>query len=240
MLLGRMRMTVDVRGVDRMQRELEHMSKRSVPFAARDTVNGLAFETRRVWGLEMQRALTLRNRYTQSRAIVEKATTLRIDAMQARLGHVEDYVRRLEEGEGERASGSARAIPTEHAAGQAKGTLGAGRKRLVRKPNYVAALGKMPRPRAGYGRKARNAAAVRAAQASPTKVALLDLGKRKGLYRVTGKGKRARIRKLYDLSKRSTPRPKLNLLSKALTKAYALAPHIAHKALTRQLERLGP
>lgn len=223
-----------------MQRELEQMSKRSVPFAMRDTVNGMAFEGRRLWGLEMQRALTLRNRYTQSRALVQKATSLRKDAIEARLGHVEPYMRTLEDGGRERAAKQFRPIPTEHAAGQAKGSLTGGRKRPVRRANVITTLGSLKGARrSGLGRKAQNAHAVRHAIKSGKKLALLDLGKRKGIYRVEGSLKRPRIRKLYDLSKRSTPVPKTPTLQPTLTKVRVLAPHIAHRALVRQFERLG-
>lgn len=231
---------VDVRGVDQMQRELQQMSARGVPFAARDTVNGMAFEGRRLWGLEMQRALTLRNRYTQSRALVEKATTLRMSAMQARLGHPEEYMRQLEHGGRERAAKQFRPIPTEHAAGQAKGSLSGGRRRPVRRANVITTLGSLKAARrSGLGRRAQNAHAVRHALKSGKRLALLDLGKRKGIYRVEGSPKRARIRKLYDLTKRSTPVPKTPTLQPALAKVYVLAPGIAHRALAHQLERLG-
>lgn len=223
-----------------MQRSLETMSKRSVPFAVRDTLNGLAFEARRRWGLEMQRELTLRNRYTQRMALVDKATSLRISTMQARLGHPEEYMRQLEQGGRERAAKQRRPIPTEVAAGQAQGSLSGGRKRAVRRPNIITRLGALKGgKRSGLGRKAQNAHAIRHAIKSGKRLALLDLGKRQGIYRVAGSYKRARIRKLYDLTKRSTPIPKRPTLQRALAKAYVLAPHIAHRALVRQFERLG-
>lgn len=223
-----------------MQRELQQMSKRSVPFAARETVNKLAFEGRRLWGLEMQRALTLRNRYTQSRALVEPARTLRMSEMEARLGHTEPYMRTLEDGGREQAAKQYRPIPTEHAAGQAQGSLTGGRKRPVRRANVITTLGSLKGARrAGLGRKAQNAHAVRHAIKSGKRLALLDLGKRKGIYRVEGSLKRPRIRKLYDLSKRSTPVPKTPTLQRALSKVHVLAPGIAHRALVRQFERLG-
>src|SRR5262245_39578865 len=124
---------IEFRGLDEMQRELERIAKRAVPYAARETLNGLAFAGRRIWQDEMASSLTLRNAFTQRRALVERATGSRMTDMQATLGHTEDYMRRLELGQGERAKRTGLPIPTETAAGQAKGSLPGGRKRAVRR-----------------------------------------------------------------------------------------------------------
>ena len=113
---------VTVKGLAEMQRTLETVAKRSVPFAARDTVNTLAFRARGLWQEQMSADLTLRNRFTARQARVEKARTLRVDAMEAKLGHTEPYMANLEFGKPERAAKRWRPIPTEVAAGPAKGS----------------------------------------------------------------------------------------------------------------------
>lgn len=224
-----------------MQRQLGQIAKRSVPFAARELVNSLAFEGRRVWQQEMASELVLRNAYTGRRALVERALTLDMRRMEAKLGHVEPYMRRVEFGEPEQAAHEWRPIPTESAAGQARGSLAGGRKRPVRPSNVITKLGKLAgRGSAGRPRKAANARAVREAIKSGRKLALLDFGRRKGIYRVSGSLERkAKLTKLYDLSRRTTPRKRVPTLERTLAKVRLIAPSIAHRVLTRQLQRAG-
>jgi hypothetical protein len=230
-------LSIELRGLDKMQRDLETMAKRAVPQAARETLNGLAFAGRKIWQEEMRATLTLRNQYTERRALVERATGYKMREMQAVLGHTEDYMRRLEAGIGESAKRSGVAIPTEVASGQAVGSLPAGRKRAVRKSMVIRTLGKLKRQPNSIPRKARNARAVREAIKSGSKLAHLELDRRKGIYKIMGGRKRPKIRKLYDLSRRSIPLRRIPTLQRTLDKTLQQGPAIAHAALLRQLKR---
>lgn len=222
-----------------MQRELETLAKRSVPFAARETVNNLAWAGRAAWQEEMARSLTLRNRFTASRALVDPARTLRLSAMEARLGHTEPYMELLETGKPERAAKRYRPIPTEVAAGQAIGSLPGGRKRAVRPSAIITRLGSLKVSGGKFrSRKANNARAIRGAISSGRRLALLDLGRRKGIYRVMGGKRRPRIVKLYDLTRRKTAVPRTPTLQRALERALEQGPRIAYMALARQLVRI--
>lgn len=230
---------IEIRGLDAMQRELEQLAKRSIPYAARETVNGLAFAGRKIWQEQMAESLTLRNAFTQRRALVERATGSRMSDLQATLGHTEDYMRRLEQGIGERARRGGLAIPTEAAAGQAKGSLPAGRKRAVRPSLVIRVLGKIKRQSSSMPRKARNARAVREAIKNGSRLAYLELDRRRGIYKIMGGRKRPQIRKLYDLSRRAVPLPRVPTLQRTLDLALLQGPDIALAALQRQLDRLG-
>ena len=221
-----------------MQRELEQLAKRGVAYAARDTVNGLAFAGRKIWQEQMASTLTLRNAFTQRRALVERATGTRMP-VEAVLGHTEDYMRRLESGIGERARRGGLAIPTETAAGQAKGSLPAGRKRAVRPSLVIRVLGKIKRQSRSMPRKARNGRAVREAISNARRLAYLELDRRRGIYKIMGGRKKPQIRKLYDLSRRSVPLPRIPTLEKTLELALLQGPTIALAALQRQLDRAG-
>lgn len=226
-------------GIDAMQRELETIAKRSVPFAARETLNGLAFAGREAWQDEMRQSLTLRNRFTERRALVDPARTLRMSSMEARLGHTEEYMRLLEEGKPARAAKRYRPIPTEIAAGQAKGSLSGGRKRAVRAAAIITRLGSLKVKGAGArSRKANNARAVRGAIRTGRRLALLDLGRGKGIYRIMGGKRRPKVVKLYDLSRRSTPKPRIPTLQRALARALSKGQAIAYAALEKQLTRV--
>lgn len=229
--------TITFRGLDELQRELEVLAKRSVPYAARETLNGLAFAGRKIWQDQMASSLTLRNPFTQRRALVERASGTRMASMQATLGHTEDYMRRLEYGIGERARRGGLAIPTEAAAGQAKGSLPAGRKRAVRPSLVIRVLGKVKRQSGSMPRKARNARAVRQALKDGTRLAYLELDRRRGIYKIMGGRKRPTIRKLYDLSRRAVPLPRIPTLQRTLDLALLQGPAIALRALQTQLNR---
>jgi hypothetical protein len=219
-----------------MERSLQSMTTRLIPRAARDTVNSLAFATREAWQDEMRQALTLRNQFTTRRALVERATTLRISAMTATVGHTEPYMALLEEGKPEPAAKRFRPIPTEVAAGQAQGSLRGGRKTRVRPGNVITRLGSLAvRGAQQRGRKANNARAIRGAIRSGKRLALLDLGRGKGIYRVKGSRKRAKLVKLYDLSRRATPKPRIPTLERAVERAAKRGPALALAAVERQL-----
>lgn len=228
-------------GVDEMQRQLETIAKRSVPFAARETLNSLAFAGREAWQDEMRRSLTLRNRFTERRALVERCSrTLRMSNMEARLGHTEEYMRLLEEGKPERAAKRFRAIPTEAAAGQSRGSLSGGRVKAVRPKNIITHLGSLKVKGAkSRSRKANNARAIRGAIISGTRIALLHLGRGAGIYRVMGGKRRPKIVKLYDLTRRRTPMPRIPTLQRAIDRARSKGPAIAFAALERQLARIA-
>jgi hypothetical protein len=232
--------TVTVAGLDGMQRELGELSMRGLGYAGRETVNSLAFEGRKAWQGEMRASLTLRNRFTERRALVEPARTTRLKGMHALLGHTEPYMADLEAGGREKAAKRFRPIPTETAAGQATGSLRSGRKSAVRKANNIANLGRrIPGGQGGTrSRKARNARAIAGAIKTGRRLAYLDLGKRKGIFRIKGRGKSKEILKLYDLSHRSTRVPRIATLDRALERVRVLGPDIAHRALERQLARV--
>lgn len=227
-------------GVDEMQRQLETIAKRSVPFAARQTLNSLAFAGREAWQDEMRKSLTLRNRFTERRALVDTARSLRMSTMEARLGHTEEYMRLLEFGKPERAAKRFRAIPTEAAAGQGKGSLSGGRLKAVRPKNIITHLGSLKlRGAKARSRKANNARAIRGAIITGRRIALLDLGRGAGIYRVMGGKRRPKIVKLYDLTRRRTPMPRIPTLQRAIDRARSKGPEIAFAALERQLARIA-
>jgi hypothetical protein len=230
---------VTLAGVDEMQRELETIAQRSVPFAARETINSLAWAGRAAWQEEMARSLTLRNKFTQRRALVVPTRTLRMSAMEATLGHTEPYMALLEYGRPEKAAVHFRPIPTETAAGQAKGSLMGGRKKMVLRSAIITRLGALALKGAGSrSRKANNARAVRGALRSGRRIALLDMGKGgKGIYRVKGSKRKPEILKLYDLTQRATRMPRIPTLQRALASALTKAPAIAYAALEKQLAR---
>jgi hypothetical protein len=222
-----------------MQRELETLAKRSLPFAARELVNGLAFAGRVMWQEEMQASFILRNHWTERNVRVVPARSLRMSRMEAVLAHPEPYMRLLEDGTPQRAARRWRPIPTEIAAGQSKGSLKGGRLKAVRPKALISKLGSLRISGVSrLPRKVKNLRSVQGAIRSGRRLAKLDLGHSKGVYRIDGSKQKPRVWKLYDLSFRVTKVPRNPTLERALERVMHEAPRLAYEALSKQLARV--
>ena len=146
---------VDLQGLDEMQRALEQLSKKGLAAAARETLTQCAFQGRRIWQEQLEQTSILRNKFTQSRVLVDPARGSSLRGMEARLGHPSQYVADLEEGKGDRARGSAVPIP------ELAARTGGDKKKLVGRPNKLATIGRLAKgkPR-GSTHQARNAQAL--------------------------------------------------------------------------------
>ena len=80
----------DLRDVGNLTRGLRVAASRSLPFAARNALNTIAFEGRRVWAGKIERKFVLRNKFTVRSPRVVKAKLQRdIDRMEAELSCAE-------------------------------------------------------------------------------------------------------------------------------------------------------
>lgn len=228
--------TLDQRQVRALADGLKAANEKAVPYAVRDALNTTAFEARKEWQSQLRAKMILRNKWTVGSLRVVKATGTALRTMQSQVGSLVPYMAVQEDGGSERAKGKHGVpIPTTTAAGQS--LKAAKRTRQVTKRNWQSAIhlsGKVTgtRPR-------RNAVALRVALKSGG-VAFLDLGRRKGLFRVTGSknGKSMRIRMIWDMSRKSVltkPHPTLGPTVKVIE---GKAPAIQTAALQRQFDRL--
>jgi hypothetical protein len=234
--------TIDTSDVRKLAEALVKVSKRALPYAVRDSLNTAAFEARKEWAQQIDKAMILRNRWTEKSLRVEKATLTSFEHMQSRVGSVAAYMLTQEVGGTETSKGKHGVpIPTTAASGQTSGVGRIGprsrpRTKEVQRKNWLTAI--RLGPRLGNGRKQRNAVAIRLAAKSGG-VAFLDLGRRKGLFRVTGTKKgRFRVRMIWDLSKPSVttkPRPTLEPTIKVIEQK---APKYQEAALREQFKRL--
>jgi hypothetical protein len=222
---------VTLAGLDEMQRALEQLAKRGLATAARETLTGMAWAGRPVWQGRLAQANTLRNTFTERRVLVVPARGSSMRAMEATLGHVGEYVAELEAGKGETAKGSA--VPIAEAAAR-----GGNRKSVVRKPNKLTTIGRLPTKRPGKSMKARNAYALRKAIKGGRKLAVLEGPHSRGIFRITGR-KKLKVKKLWDISHREVTRPKRPTLQATLNDVLKLAPEIAHRAMSKQLRLVG-
>jgi hypothetical protein len=223
---------VDLSKAEQLAKDLGALHQRGIPYALRDTLNRSAFAARREWPEQMRKRMTLRNRWTERSIRVERAQGLDPNNMHAVVGSLSDYVETQEFGGVVKPRrGDHKAIPTPSAAGQSQNTRP--RTRLVRRQNWLSAIHLQSQTKGGS--KQENAIAIKTA-AKTGGVAFLDLGRRKGLFRVTGAGRRKRVRMLWDLSKPSVtvkPRPTLEPTVEIVMRAM---PDYAVQSLQRQID----
>lgn len=215
-----MKLSVDVRQLQKLERHLQTYASKALPYAVRNGLNAQAFEARKEWVGQLGKDFTLRNTFTARSIRVVKSTARRtISSMESRVGSGLAYMAQQESGFTRSKRGKHGVpIPTTGASGQAKGGK---RTRSIRRKNYLTNLSVAAR--VGGGRQRRNAVAIVMA-AKTGGVAYLDLGRRKGLFRVEGRKKGMSIRMLYDLSKASTTTKAHPTMHRAIA---ALSPRMA-------------
>lgn len=222
---------IELRNAGALAKTLEKLRAQAVPHAVRGMLNHVAFDARREWHAQIDKAMIVRNQFTKRSIRVEKARGTHLGRMQAVVGSVLEYMAKQEFGGQERARGKRGVpIPTSSAAGM--GMKARPRTRMVRARNYLSAIRLVQAVPGSKQRK--NAAAIRMARARGDGVAYLDTGKRRGLYRIPP-GKRAKPRMLYDLSRRTVNVPKRPTLQRTLR---VIEPNFAMQARRAIMDEL--
>ena len=229
--------TVDMRQVKRLEGDLKTFAERAYPFATKNTINQGAFHARSEWQENIRDEMTLRNKFTERSIRVEQSRTLDVRRQSATVGSIAPYMPDQEFGAVKSSKGKeGTPIATSFAAGQGEG---AERTRLVRKPNKLATIRLQKRGGRGASRKQRNAAAVTEAVATKRRYIFMDLGRRKGIFKVTGGKRKPRVRMVWDLTRQSVIIPKTPTLGPAVRKTERVMPDLYLKSLEFQAKRHG-
>jgi hypothetical protein len=232
-----MRVEVELKDFDRLQRDLQTFARKAVPYATRAALTSSAFAARQAWQAEIRGSFTLRNKFTERSIRVEKATGLVLGSMQATTGSVTDYLDEQESGATIR-GGKHKPIPAPAAAGLKAGS--SSRPRLVRAGNKLGALNalKQGKPRGNTSKKRRNASAIAQAIAKGNKVALLERKKGgRGLFAIAGGKRKVRMRMLWDMSRGSVKVKPEPTLQRSLARISSKLEGIHYDALVTQLRR---
>lgn len=222
---------IDTRQLHRLEARLERLNSRGLPYATRQTMNDLAFESRAVARAELPTRMVLRNKHAINSIQVTKATSLNISQQSAHVGSTADYMATQETGGIKtKQGGAAVAIPTTIAAGQGRNAKP--RTRLPRAALKMGAihLKRITASRNAKNRKQRNAIAM----ATSDKYVFLDLGRRKGIFR---KDKGGGVTMLHDLTRASVQIPKNEWLKPATEAAERKLTGFYKRALEFQLRR---
>ena len=150
------------------------------------------------------------------------------------MGSLAAYMETQEFGGMETGGGKYQPIATSYAAGQGRG---AKRTKLPRKPNRLQAIQLRKRTGAGLSRKAANQAAIQQAAGGGNKFVFLDLGRRQGIFKVTGGKRRPKVQMVWDMSRRYVRIPATPTIGPAVRTTQQRMPQFYSEALVQQLKR---
>lgn len=177
---------VDTSDFKKLHDHLARFKKTALPYAARDALNGCAFELRKEWQSQIRTTFTNRNNFTERSIRVEKASGNNLKTMQSRTGSVAAYMGDQEGGATVRGRGKHKAIPAPTAGG---GKPGAGRRPKLVSSRYRLSSVSVKQPSlAKYGRRRQNAIVMAIAIRKGERFALLNRakGKGRGIFEVKG------------------------------------------------------
>jgi hypothetical protein len=227
--------TIDDKQIKKYERDLKTFANRAYPFATRQTINSAAFKARGIAQGNVRSGMIIRNKWTEKSIRVTKAGTLNVSRQVAIVGSLAPYMETQEFGGTQHSSsGKTVAIATGYAAGQ-EGQQP--RTRLPRRPNKMATIQLQKRRKAGGTKKQQNFIAIREAATSGSKFLYLDLGRSKGIFKVTGGKRKPKIKMVHDLSRRSVVIPKNPWLAPAVQDTKQFIPGLYKDALEFQLQR---
>lgn len=224
--------------IKRFESDLKTFAKQAYPFATRNTLNSGAFKAQQFAKENIRENMTARNRFTeQSVRVEQERRELNVRRQQAIVGSIADYMDEQEFG-GQKTKGGKQgvAIATGYAAGQENQQP---RTRLPRKPNKMANIQLTRRRGSSTSRRQRNRLAVLQAAQSGRKFVFLDLGRRQGIFRVTGGKRRPKLKMVWDLTKQSVVIPRNPWLAPAVKRTEPLMAGFYKKSLEFQLKRRG-
>lgn len=228
---------IDVKDLKKMEADLKNFASRALPFATKNTVNQAAFTAMREAKQGVREDMTTRNRFTEQSIRVKQTKTLAISRQAATVGSVADYMEDQEFGATKTKTGKEGvAIPTSYSAGQGRGVKP--RTRLPRKPNKMENIRLKQRSKGGVSRKQHNLVAIKGAAAGGNKYVFLDLGRRKGIFRVNGGKKNPKIQMVHDLTSQAVTIPRNPWLKPAVDRTKPKISEIYKDSLRFQLRRL--
>lgn len=227
--------TIDDKQIKQYERDLRTFAERAYPYATRHTVNSAAFKAQGIARGNVRSEMVTRNKYTEQSIRVAKTGTLDVNRQAAIVGSTADYMETQEFGGTKKSSGGKGvAIATSYSAGQ-EGEQP--RTRLPRRANKMSAIQITKRRKGGSSKGQQNFIAVRQAAASGQKFLYLDLGRRRGIFKVTGGKRSPKLKMVHDLSRTSVAIPKKPWLAPAVAATQAYIPEIYYNALEFQLQR---
>lgn len=212
---------------------LARMSKTAIPVAVNRTLNTTAFEARKHAQDTVREKMVQRNRFTVQSFRVEQARRFGEPAV---MGTVAPYMKDQEFGATQTGKGDGKPIPTSFSAGQARAPS---RTRLVRETNKMQSIQLRKGGARFKNKRQQNRVAILQASTKGSKYVYLDMFRRKGIFKVIGRGKSAKVEMVHDLSRKSVTIKPTPTIGPAARLAGSHMSAIYYDALQFQMRRLG-
>lgn len=223
--------------VKKFEDDLKEFKVKAYPYASRSSINTSAFKMREIAQGNIRNSMIQRNKFTIQSVQVEQTKTLKVSDQYAVVGSTAKYMRDQEFGYVKRKRG---ALGVSIATGYSAGQEGAAqRTKLPKKPNTLQAIRLAGRSKRGSSLKQKNLIAIKEAAKGASKFIYLDLGRRKGIFKVIGGSSRPKIKMIHDLSNDSVTISRNPWLYPAHVEVVKYMPKIYEDALLFQLKKFG-
>lgn len=230
-------MKIDFSDIERLEHDLGRYNSVAVPIATKTMLNNMAFEGRRSAQAIIAKRMTLRNKWTLGSIRVVKVRGLKVRSMHSTLGSTAKYMETQEFGGTKTKKGSRGVnITTSYAAGQ-EGQQP--RTKLAKPSNRAAKIRLAGKSIRKGSRRLTNHLKVKEATKTKNKHVFLDLGRRQGIFRVTGGKRNPKVKMVSDLSSKSVKIPKTPWLAPSSERAQRVGPRLWEKAIQFQAQRAG-
>ena len=238
--------SIDDSDIEHFERQLQTFAKKALPFATRQTLNSAAFAAQKTGRENVRNQMVTRNRFSVQSIQVDKARGLNIRSQEAITGSIADYMRVQEFGGIKAKEGKEGvSIPTSASAGQPENSQP--RYKLPRADNKLASIQlKKNRKRKPKNKKQETLFKIQDAVITGDRYIFLELGRRKGIFRVVGGSARgmkrggpkgAKLRMMHDLTNETVVVPRNPWLQPAQMSAIKKIPEFYEKALTFQIKK---
>jgi len=225
--------------IKQLESDLKTFAARAFPFSVKSVLNSAAFDSRKIAQDFIKGRFIERNTFTRRSVQVDQVKGLTVRRMASVVGSIADYMEDQEFGTVNVKKGKHGVpIPTSAAAGQKGAKV---RTKLVKRPNRMASIKLRGVSARAKTRRQKNRILVQqAAQAGGrNRFIFLDLGRRAGIYKVTGGKRKPKLTKMWDLSKGAVVIPSTPWLLPSVNLARAALPRRYLKALQFQAKRAG-
>lgn len=228
--------SIDMSDVKDLQNYLKVFNRRAMPFANRSALNTAAFTAQKAARGDIETKFITRNKFTQQSIRVDRARGTRISQQRSIVGSIAPYMEVQEFG-GTKVKKGKRGVnlPTAYAAGQAMGSRP--RLKLPRGKNKLSKIHLRRGARVGKTRKQKNMIAVRMAAKSGQKYTFLDLGARKGIFRIIGGSRNPTPRMVHAQNEQSVTIKRKPWLKPVVDRVRKAMPLIYFQALQFQVRR---
>jgi hypothetical protein len=230
----------DISQIEKFEDDLKKFAERAYPFATREMLNRTAFNAQDRIRASIDKKFVLRNAFTKRSIGVEKAGTLNVRRQESVVGSTAPYMEDQEFGTIKTRRGS-KGVPLPTSSASGEGRSARPRRKL---PTRTAKLSKIRlRKKTAQDIPAKIFEAAR----SGRKFVFLDLGRKKGIFRVKGRGRinesgfiiGIQLNMIWDLSRTTINVPRNPTIFPAAIESQKQQPFFYVEALEFQLKRQG-